>query len=71
MAHSLATSIHSGVDDILPILTYVIIRTGLPQLVTECSIMEEFIHEGYMKGEEGFCLTSFMTALKFVSQMSS
>ena len=36
-----------GVDDILPILTYVIIRSGLPQLVSECSIMEEFIHEGW------------------------
>lgn len=36
-----------GVDDILPILTYIIIRSGLPQLVSECSIMEEFIHDGY------------------------
>ena len=25
----------------------------------------------YVMGEEGFCLTSFMTALKFVSRMSS
>ena len=25
----------------------------------------------YMKGEEGFCLTSFQTALRFVSRMSS
>jgi hypothetical protein len=60
-----------GVDDILPIMSYVIIRSALPQLVSETALMEEFIQEGYMKGEEGFCLTSFMTALKFVSCMSS
>ncbi len=37
---------HSGVDDLLPILSYVIIRTGLPQLVSEASVMEEFIRDG-------------------------
>ena len=35
-----------GVDDILPILSYVILRSGLPQVATECSLMEDFIHEG-------------------------
>ncbi len=35
-----------GVDDLLPILSYVIVRSGLPQLVSEAAIMEEFIGEG-------------------------
>lgn len=35
-----------GADDLLPILTYVIIRSRLPQVVSECQAMEEFIHEG-------------------------
>ena len=35
-----------GVDDILPIMSYVILRSGLPQLVSEMAIMEEFIQEG-------------------------
>ena len=85
----------SGVDDILPIMTYVIIRSGMPQLFTECAIMKEFIQEryvhvhgvsmplslslslslslpsSYMMGEEGFCLTTFDTALRYVAAMSS
>ena len=40
------THVHSGVDDILPIMSYVIVRSGLPELVSECSIMEEFIQDG-------------------------
>lgn len=36
----------SGADDLLPILSYVVLRTGLPQLLSECAAMEEFIHEG-------------------------
>ncbi|NXK14451.1 VP9D1 protein, partial [Herpetotheres cachinnans] len=36
----------SGADDLLPILSYVVLRTGLPQLLPECAALEEFIHEG-------------------------
>ena len=32
-----------GCDDLLPILSYVIIRSQLPQLVSECNAMEDFI----------------------------
>ena len=36
----------SGCDDLLPILSFVIIRSGMAQLVSECDAMEEFIPEG-------------------------
>lgn len=36
----------SGADDLLPILSFVVLRSGLPQLVSECAALEEFIHEG-------------------------
>ncbi|XP_041627101.1 VPS9 domain-containing protein 1 isoform X2 [Vulpes lagopus] len=35
-----------GADDLLPILSFVVLRSGLPQLVSECAALEEFIHEG-------------------------
>ncbi|KAL4623575.1 VPS9 domain-containing protein 1 isoform X1 [Arapaima gigas] len=54
-----------GADDLLPILSYVALRTELPQLVSECAALEEFIHEGYLIGEEGYCLTSLQTELHF------
>nr|XP_023682836.1 VPS9 domain-containing protein 1 isoform X2 [Paramormyrops kingsleyae] len=37
-----------GADDLLPILSYVALRTEMPQLVSECAVLEEFIHEGYV-----------------------
>lgn len=36
----------SGADDLLPILSYVVLKSDLPQLVAECAALEEFIHEG-------------------------
>ncbi|XP_074737314.1 VPS9 domain-containing protein 1 [Strix uralensis] len=58
-----------GADDLLPILSYVVLRTGLPQLLSECAAMEEFIHEGYLIGEEGYCLTSLQSALSYVESL--
>ncbi|CAB1313922.1 unnamed protein product, partial [Coregonus sp. 'balchen'] len=37
---------YSGADDLLPILSYVALHCELPQLVSECAALEEFIHEG-------------------------
>nr|XP_054748578.1 VPS9 domain-containing protein 1-like [Lytechinus pictus] len=60
-----------GCDDLLPILSYVIMRSSLPQIVSECNAMEEFIHEGYLFGEEGYCLTTCQTALSYVLKLGS
>ncbi|CAH1779551.1 unnamed protein product [Owenia fusiformis] len=56
-----------GADDLLPVLSYITIKSGLPQLVSECQAMETFIHEGYLMGEEGYCLTTVQTALEYVA----
>ncbi|KAM8774083.1 VPS9 domain-containing protein 1 isoform 2-T2 [Rhynchonycteris naso] len=55
-----------GADDLLPILSFVVLRSGLSQLVSECAALEEFIHEGYLIGEGGYCLTSLQSALSYV-----
>ena len=38
----------SGADDLIPILSFVIVKSRMPQLVSECRALEEFIHEGYV-----------------------
>ncbi|XP_061863666.1 VPS9 domain-containing protein 1 isoform X2 [Colius striatus] len=58
-----------GADDLLPILSYVVLQTGLPQLLSECAALEEFIHEGCLIGEEGYCLTSLQGALAYVESL--
>uniref|UniRef100_A0A669AXJ2 VPS9 domain containing 1 n=1 Tax=Oreochromis niloticus TaxID=8128 RepID=A0A669AXJ2_ORENI len=58
-----------GADDLLPILSYVALRCQCPQLVSECAALEEFIHEGFLIGEEGYCLTSMQSALAYVESL--
>ena len=37
-----------GADDLLPVMSYVVMRSHLPQLVSECHAMAEFVHEGWV-----------------------
>uniref|UniRef100_A0AAV2L4D8 VPS9 domain-containing protein n=1 Tax=Knipowitschia caucasica TaxID=637954 RepID=A0AAV2L4D8_KNICA len=61
--------VRRGADDLLPILSYVALRCQCPQLISECAALEEFIHEGYLIGEEGYCLTSLQSALSYVESL--
>ncbi|XP_075694691.1 VPS9 domain-containing protein 1 isoform X2 [Rhinoderma darwinii] len=58
-----------GADDLLPILAFVVLKSGMSHLLSECSALEEFIHEGYLIGEEGYCLTSLQSALAYLETL--
>ncbi|OCT57365.1 VPS9 domain-containing protein 1 [Xenopus laevis] len=60
-----------GADDLLPILAFVVLKTHTPHLLSECAALEEFIHEGYLIGEDGYCLTSLLSALSYVETLPS
>ncbi|XP_071821224.1 VPS9 domain-containing protein 1-like [Apostichopus japonicus] len=59
-----------GCDDLLPILSFVLLKSGLPTIVSEVNAMEMFIQEGYLFGKEGYCLTTIQTALSYVFKLS-
>ncbi|XP_068549956.1 VPS9 domain-containing protein 1 isoform X1 [Anas acuta] len=58
-----------GADDLLPLVSFAALRSGLPQLLPECAALEEFIHEGCLLGEEGYCLTSLRSALAYLETL--
>ncbi|CAN2389406.1 Vacuolar sorting protein 9 (VPS9) domain [Pristimantis euphronides] len=58
-----------GADDLLPILAFVVLKSRMSHLLSECAALEEFIHEGYLIGEEGYCLTSLQSALAYLETL--
>ncbi|XP_056381965.1 VPS9 domain-containing protein 1 isoform X1 [Hyla sarda] len=58
-----------GADDLLPILAFVLLKSHMSHLLSECAALEEFIHEGYLIGEEGYCLTSLQSALAYLETL--
>ncbi|EDV26061.1 uncharacterized protein TRIADDRAFT_55790 [Trichoplax adhaerens] len=63
-----ATS-NMGCDDLLPILSFVIIKAANPLILSESTIMEELIDDSYLMNEEGYCLTSLQAALGYVTTL--
>uniref|UniRef100_UPI00358E388D VPS9 domain-containing protein 1 isoform X2 n=1 Tax=Myxine glutinosa TaxID=7769 RepID=UPI00358E388D len=59
-----------GADDLLPILTFVVLRSQLVQLPAECAALGELISESDLLGEKGYCLTSLQTAITFISTLA-
>lgn len=59
-----------GADEMLPILSYVIVKTEQPILVAECYALMEFIDERCLIAEQGYCLTSLLTAIDFLLTLS-
>ncbi|XP_035212959.1 uncharacterized protein LOC118186899 isoform X2 [Stegodyphus dumicola] len=55
-----------GADELIPLLCYVIVQSRLPQLFSECHAIEQLYDMKYMFGEEGYALSSFLTALKYI-----
>lgn len=68
-AHLRSRVAGSGADDLLPLVSFAALRSGLPQLLPECAALEEFIHEGCLLGEEGYCLTSLRSALAYLETL--
>ena len=58
-------------DDLIPALCQVVIRSGFVQLISECYAIEQLVDQKYLLGEEGYCLSSLMTALKYIQMHSS
>ncbi|XP_068117795.1 VPS9 domain-containing protein 1 [Hyperolius riggenbachi] len=59
-----------GADDLLPILAFVVLKSRMCHLLSECAALEEFIPEGCLIAEEGYCLTSLQTAVAFVETLA-
>lgn len=65
------TPILLGADDLIPILSYVLVQTGMPCLLSECEALEHLLDQRLLLGEEGYCLTSFQMAFKYLEAQSN
>ncbi|CAN7992341.1 unnamed protein product [Ixodes hexagonus] len=59
-----------GADDLVPTLSYVLVQSAVPQLYSECLALEQVLDSRYMLGEEGYCLTSILMALKYLESLT-
>lgn len=56
-----------GGDELLPIFTYVVIRSGVKNLISESSFMELCISDDDSRGECGYILATLQTVIAFLT----
>lgn len=56
-----------GGDELLPIFTYVVIRSGVKNLISEATFMELFANDDQARGEMGYILATLQTVIAFLS----
>jgi len=55
-----------GGDELLPLITYVLIKANVPHILVEVAFMEAFIPEDMAIRREGYLLATLQTALAFI-----
>ena len=56
-----------GGDELLPIFTYIVIRSGVKNLISETTFMELFVSDDQARGEMGYILATLQTVIAFLS----
>jgi hypothetical protein len=59
-------NISVGGDELLPLMAYVIIKSNIPALYSECAFMELFIDNQRAIEQEGYVLATFQSALSLI-----
>lgn len=56
-------------DQLIPILTHIVIQAGLTHAWSECIFLQDFINDYLAAGELGYALVSFQTCLQAIKMM--
>eukprot|EP01114_Cavostelium_apophysatum_P011794 TRINITY_DN2628_c0_g1_i1.p1 TRINITY_DN2628_c0_g1~~TRINITY_DN2628_c0_g1_i1.p1 ORF type:complete len:664 (-),score=134.17 TRINITY_DN2628_c0_g1_i1:96-2087(-) len=63
--------IQPSTDDLIPLLTFVMCRAQVPNLLIELSFLKDMIPEELKRGFEGFALCAFDVCLRYVETVPS
>ena len=59
-----------GADDLLPLMVYVLLRSGIYSLPAELQYVSDFLHEGLHHGKEGYALVSMQCACRVAADLT-
>ncbi|KJE93413.1 hypothetical protein CAOG_04207 [Capsaspora owczarzaki ATCC 30864] len=69
-ANSLSVSAHAvGGDELMPLLTHVVVHANIRTLPTDCWMMGEFMDDSAMMGQEGFCLSNLQVVVDHIRSL--
>lgn len=58
-----------GADDFLPVLIYVVIKSNIPKLYSNCEFIQNYLSSSQQRSQSGYFFISLRSALEFIINM--
>lgn len=56
----------AGADDFLPLFIWVVMRSHIPKLFSNCEYIQAYLNPARLMGKSGYCLINLRSAIEFV-----
>ncbi len=57
----------AGADDFLPLFIWVVLRSHIPRLLSNCVYIESYLSPARLMSKSGYCLINLRSAIEFVN----
>ena len=61
----------AGADDFLPLFIWVVLRSNIPRLCSNCEYVQAFLNPARLMGQSGYCLINLRSAIEFVNYIEA
>ncbi|KAJ1421907.1 hypothetical protein B484DRAFT_332546, partial [Ochromonadaceae sp. CCMP2298] len=61
----------AGADDFLPLFIWVVMRSHIPKLCSNCEYIQTFLNPFRLMGKSGYCLINLRSAIEFVNSVTA
>lgn len=66
LCNKVTTQEQIGADQLIPMLVLVLLNCGMSKIVIDCEAIEQLAPGRDLLGQEGYCLSSFSTSIKYI-----
>ena len=61
----------AGADDFLPIFIYVVLKSDVPKLASNCEFISSFHNPTRLLSKNGYCFVNLQSAIEFILNVDS
>lgn len=60
-----------GADDFLPVFIYLVLKSEIPELYSNCEYIQAFLNPLQMMSQVGYCMVNLRSAIDFIEYLDA
>lgn len=61
----------AGADDFLPLFIWVVLKSHVPRLVSNCEYIQTYLNSARLMSQSGYCLINLRSAIEFITNITA